>query len=69
MTDTLPLPPDSPLIGLAEEAVELAALSWFELLGWRSVPVIISHPMAQWVRGLITARLSLSLSCEVLSPL
>lgn len=38
MNDTLPLPPDSPSMGLAEEAVELAALSWFELLGWRSVP-------------------------------
>jgi type I restriction enzyme, R subunit len=24
--------------GLREEAVELAALSWFELIGWRSVP-------------------------------
>jgi type I restriction enzyme R subunit len=23
---------------LAEEAVELAALSWFELIGWKSVP-------------------------------
>ncbi|HRI90517.1 MAG TPA: type I restriction endonuclease subunit R [Accumulibacter sp.] len=38
MNDTLPLPPDGPSMGLAEEAVELAALSWFELLGWRSVP-------------------------------
>jgi type I restriction enzyme, R subunit len=38
MSDTYPTPPDSPRVELAEEAVELAALSWFELLGWRSVP-------------------------------
>jgi type I restriction enzyme R subunit len=29
---------DSPRGELAEEAVELAALSWFELIGWKSVP-------------------------------
>lgn len=37
-TGTYPTPPDSPRMELAEEAVELAALAWFELLGWRSVP-------------------------------
>jgi type I restriction enzyme, R subunit len=37
MSDTLPLPPDSPRMELAEEAVELAALSWFELIGWKVV--------------------------------
>lgn len=38
MTETYSLPPDSPRMQLAEEAVELAALSWFELLGWKTVP-------------------------------
>ncbi|MGJ0394337.1 MAG: type I restriction endonuclease subunit R [Methylocystis sp.] len=38
MNETYPTPPDSPRIELAEEAVELAALSWFELIGWKTVP-------------------------------
>ena len=38
MNDTLPFPPDSPRMELAEEAVELAALSWFELIGWKVMP-------------------------------
>jgi type I restriction enzyme, R subunit len=38
LNGTYPLPPEGQPMGLAEEAVELAALSWFELLGWRSVP-------------------------------
>jgi type I restriction enzyme, R subunit len=33
-----PEPPSTPASGMAEQVVELAALSWFELLGWRSVP-------------------------------
>ncbi|MBB2715657.1 UNVERIFIED_ORG: type I restriction enzyme R subunit [Rhizobium etli] len=37
MSDTYSTPLDSPRMELAEEAVELAALAWFELLGWRSV--------------------------------
>lgn len=38
MNGTYAAPPDQPRLDLAEEAVELAALSWFELLGWSSVP-------------------------------
>jgi len=38
MNETYSLPADSPRLELAEEAVELAALSWFELLGWKTVP-------------------------------
>lgn len=38
MSETYTMPPDGKRTELAEEAVELAALSWFELLGWRSVP-------------------------------
>ncbi len=37
MTD-YPLPPDSQSSGLREEAVELAALAWFDLIGWRTMP-------------------------------
>ena len=35
---TLPSASESKATGLKEEAVELAALSWFELAGWRTVP-------------------------------
>ena len=35
---TLPSASESKAAGLREEAVELAALSWFELAGWRTVP-------------------------------
>lgn len=38
MTDPYPISIGSASSGLREEAVELAALSWFELLGWRTVP-------------------------------
>jgi type I restriction enzyme, R subunit len=38
MSEAFPLAPESPRSELAEEAVELAALSWFELIGWKSVP-------------------------------
>ena len=37
MTDLYPLP-EARAAGFREEAVELAASSWFELIGWRSVP-------------------------------
>ena len=37
MTEPYPIPPTR-TSGFREEAVELAALSWFELIGWRSVP-------------------------------
>lgn len=35
---TLPTAPEPAATGFKEEAVELAALSWFELTGWRTVP-------------------------------
>ncbi|MBX9827602.1 MAG: type I restriction endonuclease subunit R [Xanthobacteraceae bacterium] len=38
MTDVYPVPVRSPGSGFREEAVELAALSWFELIGWKTVP-------------------------------
>ncbi|UVF18853.1 type I restriction endonuclease subunit R [Microvirga terrae] len=38
MSDTYELPSDTQRLGLAEAAVELAALSWFELIGWKTVP-------------------------------
>ena len=38
MSETSAPPPNAPRMELAEEAVELAALSWFELIGWKSVP-------------------------------
>ena len=37
MTDSYPIA-EPRASGFREEAVELAALSWFELIGWRSVP-------------------------------
>ena len=37
MTDIYPGSPFSSVSGFREEAVELAALSWFELIGWRTV--------------------------------
>ncbi|MBR0988231.1 type I restriction endonuclease subunit R [Bradyrhizobium liaoningense] len=37
MSETYTTLPDTPRLELAEEAVELAALSWFELIGWKSV--------------------------------
>jgi type I restriction enzyme R subunit len=33
-----PLPGDSPVLSVREDAVELAALSWFDLIGWRTMP-------------------------------
>ncbi|MER9740574.1 type I restriction endonuclease subunit R [Mesorhizobium sp. M0187] len=38
MSETYTAAPETPRLELAEEAVELAALSWFELIGWKSVP-------------------------------
>ena len=38
MTDRYPTPPPTTPAALREEAVELAALSWFELIGWRTLP-------------------------------
>ena len=38
MTKRYPISDASPGTGFREEAVELAALSWFELIGWRTVP-------------------------------
>ena len=38
MTDLYPGPASSTPSALREEAVELAALSWFELIGWKTVP-------------------------------
>lgn len=38
MTDRNPVATSRPAAGLREEAVELAALSWFELIGWKTVP-------------------------------
>lgn len=38
MTESYVLPTEKRRLELAEEAVELAALSWFELIGWKSVP-------------------------------
>ncbi|NGO54919.1 type I restriction endonuclease subunit R [Allomesorhizobium camelthorni] len=38
MTESYALPTETRRLELAEEAVELAALSWFELIGWKSVP-------------------------------
>lgn len=38
MTDVYPISAGSSASGFREEAVELAALSWFELIGWRTVP-------------------------------
>lgn len=38
LTDLYPVAPAPTISGFREEAVELAALSWFELLGWRTVP-------------------------------
>jgi len=38
MSEAYASPPNSMRRELAEEAVELAALSWFELIGWTSVP-------------------------------
>lgn len=37
MTEPYPIP-DLRASGFREEAVELAALSWFELIGWRTLP-------------------------------
>ena len=37
MTELYPIA-ETRAAGFREEAVELAALSWFELIGWRSVP-------------------------------
>ncbi|MDR6954740.1 type I restriction enzyme R subunit [Ancylobacter sp. 3268] len=38
MTDVYPVATESAAAGFREEAVELAALSWFELIGWKTVP-------------------------------
>ncbi|WP_316171513.1 MULTISPECIES: type I restriction endonuclease subunit R [unclassified Bradyrhizobium] len=38
MSETYATPSDTPRMELAEQAVELAALSWFELIGWKSLP-------------------------------
>ena len=38
MTDLYPTATSANTSGFREEAVELAALSWFELIGWRTVP-------------------------------
>lgn len=38
MTDVYPTAAATNTSGIREEAVELAALSWFELIGWRTVP-------------------------------
>lgn len=38
MTEILTGPTAANPLGIQEEAVELAALSWFELLGWRTIP-------------------------------
>ncbi len=38
MTDLYPITVSSTPSSLREEAVELAALSWFELIGWKTVP-------------------------------
>lgn len=38
MTDLYPTAATTRTSGFREEAVELAALSWFELIGWRTVP-------------------------------
>lgn len=38
MSEGYTLPTDTKRLELAEEAVELAALSWFELIGWKAVP-------------------------------
>ncbi len=38
MNDFFPISAQASVSGLREEAVELAALSWFELIGWKTVP-------------------------------
>lgn len=38
MNESYGLPAETRRLELAEEAVELAALSWFELIGWKSIP-------------------------------
>jgi len=38
VSDLYPTPAPSTPAALREEAVELAALSWFELIGWRTLP-------------------------------
>ena len=38
MTDLYPTAVEPSRSGFREEGVELAALSWFELIGWRTVP-------------------------------
>lgn len=38
MMDLYPFPSSRRASGFREEAVELAALSWFELIGWKTVP-------------------------------
>jgi type I restriction enzyme, R subunit len=38
LTDFYPTAAEPSTSGFSEEAVELAALSWFELIGWRTVP-------------------------------
>jgi type I restriction enzyme R subunit len=38
VTDVYPTAAATNTSGIREEAVELAALSWFELIGWRTVP-------------------------------
>jgi type I restriction enzyme, R subunit len=38
MTDRYPISSSANSSGFREEAVELAAMSWFELIGWKTVP-------------------------------
>ncbi|WP_456624378.1 type I restriction endonuclease, partial [Bradyrhizobium sp. P5_C12] len=38
MTDLYPIASSGSAFGFREEAVELAALSWFDLIGWKTVP-------------------------------
>jgi type I restriction enzyme R subunit len=38
MTDLYPISSSPSVSGFREEAVEVAALSWFELIGWKTVP-------------------------------
>ena len=44
VSDLYPTPAPSTPSVVREEAVELAALSWFELIGWRRYLAIISRP-------------------------
>ena len=56
MTDAYSPSAASPTAALHEEAVELAALSWLELTGWRTVAGDYLAPMGQWARGGTIAR-------------